>query len=384
MRTVNARSSTVLTLALALVAAVSVGGSSAATVVPRLYLSPNGNDNGRCSKSAPCKSFRGAYAVARSGDVVELAGGQYSSQQIPPSSSLENAAKNVVFQPAPGARVSAGSLKVYGSHVEFRDLAIDGYDTFTTAHNVVFRRVDTSGFWIWGSSNVSIIGGDVGPLVNDTPYISYEGGSSVPPTNIVVDGVRFHDMTATGDTHTECLMVSGGHGITIRRSSFRNCFYFDIFFTQWSGPDPPAGILLENNVFASAINGGFYSVYFSDHMREVRDATLRYNSALQSFGFAPGMPLAGVSLIANVTPMSRGECNRAVTYAYNVWDGARCSATDRNARAGYLDGSALNLRVSNGSPAINSGDPASFPRTDFTGRKRPAGGRPDAGAFEIR
>jgi hypothetical protein len=381
---VNARSCTVLVLLLVLVAAVTVGGSSAATVAPSLYLSPGGNDNGRCSKSAPCRTFRGAYAVARSGDVIELAGGQYSSQQIPRSNALENAAKNVVFQPAPGAQVSVGSLKVYGSHVEFRDLAIDGYDTFTSAHNLVFRRIDTSGFWIWSSANVSIIGGDVGPLVNDTPYISYEGGSSVPPTNIVVDGVRFHDMTATGDTHTECLMVSGGHGITIRRSSFRNCFYFDIFFTQWSGPDPPAGILLENNVFASATNGGFYSVYFSDHMREVRDATLRYNSALQSFGFAPGMPLTNVSLLANVAPMSGGGCNRAVTYAFNVWDGARCGPSDRNAPARYLDGSTLNLRVGTSSAAINTGDPTVFPRTEFTGRKRPVGGRPDAGAFEIR
>ncbi len=316
--------------------------------------------------------------------MIEIADGQYGAQTIPRDPSKENATKNVVFRPAADARASFGSLKVSGSHLELRDLAIDGYDTSSTAHNVVFRRVDTSGFWIWSSANVSIIGGDVGPLVNDTPYIAYESGSSTPPTNILIDGVRFHDMTATGDTHTECLMVSGGHGITIRRSSFRNCFYFDIFFTQWSGPDPPAGVLLENNVFASAINGGFYSVYFSDHMREVRDVTLRYNSALQAFGLAPGMPLAQVSFIANVAPLGRGSCNRAATYAFNVWDGARCNVSDRNAPARYVGSSTLNLRVGVGSAAINHGDPKSFPTTDYAGRRRPVGGLPDAGAFEIR
>src|SRR6478752_2830477 len=127
---VIARPGLVFAVALVTLASVCIGDSGAATpVAPRLFISASGSDNGSCSRSSPCRSLRSAYLNAHPGDVVEIGGGQYGSQMIPRDASKENATKNVIFRPAQGAHASFGSLKVYGSHLELRDLAIDGYDT---------------------------------------------------------------------------------------------------------------------------------------------------------------------------------------------------------------------------------------------------------------
>src|SRR4051794_22361928 len=44
---------------------------------PSLFVAPGGNDGGDCSAADPCRSFDRAYHVARPGQVVQLAGGDY-------------------------------------------------------------------------------------------------------------------------------------------------------------------------------------------------------------------------------------------------------------------------------------------------------------------
>src|SRR5437667_344913 len=46
------------------------------------YVSPTGNDAGPCTQVAPCASFDRAYKLAKPGQVVEVAGGEYGSQVI--------------------------------------------------------------------------------------------------------------------------------------------------------------------------------------------------------------------------------------------------------------------------------------------------------------
>ena len=81
------------------------------------------------------------------------------------------------------------------------------------------------GFFLEGSSNVSLIGGRVHcGVCNYHPQISAESGVNVAPTNILIDGVLFEDWQAASSAqHTECLQIGGGIGITIRNSTFRQC-----------------------------------------------------------------------------------------------------------------------------------------------------------------
>ena len=74
-----------------------------------------------------------------------------------------------------------------------------------------------------------------------------------------------------------------------------------------------------------------------------------------------------------------------MTYAHNVWTQGACGPTDRRVGSlGLVDPAHGDLRTGPGSPAIDAGDPASFPATDVTGAPRPRGRAPDAGAYEIR
>jgi hypothetical protein len=115
-------------------------------------------------------------------------------------------------------------------------------------------------------------------------------------------------------------------------------------------------------------------------MSSYTNITVRNNSALQPISFEAGPPISNVQMIANVGPMD--SCRSGITYLYNVWSGAKCGATDKNAASGFVDPSTLNLHLAPGSAALNAGDPASYPATDIDGQSRPMGPAPDAGADE--
>ncbi len=61
-----------------------------------------------------------------------------------------------------------------------------------------------------------VLGGSVGPGVDYHPIIGADG--AVPPRNILIDGVLFHDWRPQQVTsvHTECLQIGAGDGIVIR------------------------------------------------------------------------------------------------------------------------------------------------------------------------
>jgi hypothetical protein len=88
-----------------------------------------------------------------------------------------------------------------------------------------------------------------------------------------------------------------------------------------------------------------------------------------------------VRFIGNVGPFSSAGCLGGVAFSHNVWQGASCSATDRNvANLGFTNPAALDLRLLVGSPAVDWGDTSSFPSQDADGKSRT--GTPDAGAYE--
>jgi hypothetical protein len=211
---------------------------------------------------------------------------------------------------------------------------------------------------------------------------------------ILIDGATFQNFArCTSADHTECLQVEPADDMTVRNSVFMRCdtivvnFANDLAFGSKSaaGWEAPNNILLENNFFDEALdNSGYGPTYYAVNIRECTNCTVRYNSWLQ----APRMPNGQISLnnkfIGNVGPQNQQNCYvSGITWGYNVWEGAKCGATDKQVSdAGFVNRAAMNLHLAAGSPAINAGDAASHPTTDIDGQARSSVGPPDAGADE--
>ena len=350
-----------------------------------LYLAPKGRDRNRCTKAAPCRSFARAYALAEPGQTVELAAGQYGRQKIaadPTRTSLDD----VTFRPAAGGRVTVGSLFIDASHITVRDMRVDGdWTTSATTEDVTFRNLDVrGGIYLSSSRNVSVVGGAVGPTVDVHPqFAAWPEGTHLE--NVLVDGVTFHDVSRTSEEfHVECLQIAGGVGVTVRNSRFTRCAIFDLSLTEYNGSGPPTDVVIENNVFESATQGGFYSLHLNSNATAMRNLLIRNNSSTQTFGLSEEPELDRVRVVANVAPLAQFACDERIEYDRNVWDGAACSDSDLNAPSGFVDAAGADMRLAPGSAAIDAGDPESYPARDRAGDPRPAGAAPDAGAYEVQ
>lgn len=374
---------------------VAAGGAEPAQM---LYVSPDGSNGGRCTRGAPCASFDRAYDIARPGQSVAVAAGRYRPQTI----TGQKRKPRVVFRLSRGARVP--ELRIEADNLVVQGGKVDYWEAREQSDGFVARGVDTQTFGIYGSTNTSVVGGDVGPSFVPggvtTPVFVTIGAHGSDPRNIVFDGIRFHDFRAgKPDDHIECVHVVAADGLTIRGSRFLRCDIFSIFFTQWAGPNPPHDILLENNWFdESTADGRYgeasYSVMFAAHMDRLEDIVVRYNSYKQPVLFEGDAPRTNVSVTGNLGV--NDGCDPRVRYSYNVWQwdnrSAACSPTDRVVsgrrgavdRLGFVAPDGFDLRLTARSPAIDRGDPRAYPRRDILGARRPRGRAPDAGAVEAR
>jgi hypothetical protein len=358
---------------LVLVALVCAGAADGRTTAPSLYVATTGSDGGQCTRTAPCRTFDRAYAVARPGQIVEVAGGVYGDEDVNAHGARSGSA--VVFRPAAGQRVVVDDIDVKATRVEFRNLTIRTWETHPTARDVTFRGIRNNGFWIVGSTNIRVLGGSVGPGV-DVHSIIQGGG---PTSNILIERVSFHDWTRTSPSvHTECLQIAGGNGIVVRRSRFWNCAVMDIHVTHWGEAPLTRNVTIENNFLDDPIDG-FYAVLAGDY----DNLLLRNNSSLGGFSVLEGNGGGqNIRMIANVAPLSPWECKDSVTYRYNVWTRGACSSTDRRAVSSFRDPTKLDLRLKPNAAAVDRGDPTSAPAVDIDGQRRPGGRAPDAGADE--
>jgi hypothetical protein len=348
-----------------------------------VFLSPSGSDAGACTQAAPCRTFDRAYRAAQPGQTVQLAGGSYGDQTINADASKTSTA-DVVLQPAAGASVTAGTIDIHGAdHLTLQNMTVSEWHTFQGTDDVTIRNVTTSDFYIDSSSNVSVVGGSVGPQVdNDDAQIRPACADCPLPTNILLDGVYFHDATLSSgsDAHVECLQVAEIDGLTIRNSRFNNCQTHNVFISPWWGT-LERNVLLENN-FGGVVRTGYYGFRVANGGGTCDNVVYRYNSAVTPFLMECGTVRNGAKMIANVGPITAGLCESYVTYSHNVWNGAACGPTDLNAPSGFVNASASDLRLQAGSAAINHGDPSVYPAVDIDGNARPLGGLPDAGASE--
>jgi hypothetical protein len=358
-----------------------------------LYISPSGSDGG-CTRAAPCKSLDRAYQIARRQTTVIVAAGRYPDQTIEPRSG--GISPTVTFRPATGASVTVDHVALRGSHIEFRDMTLSDVDVPRDGTYVTFRNIRNHGFFLQGSANISFIGGEITCGTCDFHSHIDDGGPPDfrPPRNILFDGVYFHDwQAATPDQHTECLQILSGDGITIRNSVFKDCATANDgrgatanLHISWFGSGPKTrNILIENNFFYPS--GNTYAIQANDFA----NLDFRYNSISGPIivfgGWGDGTP---VEIVGNI--MRFADCKAQqnasgpvapLNYRYNVMQGGTCGNTDVGAPSGFID-PARNLHLKGTSPAVNRGDPLSYPKRDIDGEKRPKGGRPDAGADEVR
>ena len=347
-----------------------------------VFLSPSGSDGNPCSPALPCVSFDRAYHVAQPGQVVEVAGGTYGDQDVLADGSKTSSA-DVIFRPAAGASVSLGSLEVFGSHLTFRQLTVNGdWQTYHGTDDVTFRDVTVHGVILTqSSSNITVIGGSVGGTVDTkSQFGNWPVGTN--NTNIVVDGVSFHDVTRSGSgVHVECLLVGGTIGFVLRNSRFSNCDVFDVSIGQMNDSAPPSNITVENNFFGAS--NGYFSFDINTTTASLSNVLIRNNSSPQQMYLGNALPvLSNVRVIANVAPISASNCEARILYSYNVWQGGACGATDVSAASGFRNPAANDLHLVAGAAAIDRGDPSGYPATDIDGQARPQGARPDAGADE--
>jgi hypothetical protein len=226
----------------------------------------------------------------RHGGTVTVLAGRY------PEQTLSAGGRPTVFV-AQGKVVLAGLTVDGATRVELRDLTIEGW-TVDTGDRITFRRVTTVGaFFIDApASHVSIIGGSVGPSHNSNSMIGVPNDNVAQPSRgILIDGVRFHDVSRDPGVHVECLQLAQGDGVVIRRSRFTRCSVFDLFVTWWyfrPKVGPPVHVTIEENVFERTTDG-YYSVQFANYAKSYPQVAFRSNACGQGVHLMPGVTRAG-------------------------------------------------------------------------------------------
>ncbi len=351
-------------------ATVAVAGALAGC--QPVYLSPTGSDAGKCTSKQPCRTFARAYTVAKEQkrNLVSVRKGSYPKQTVPAGNTP------VTFKGQSGAKLRG--LDNAASRVTFDGLDVDGAFTKQLAfHN--------------SGSSSTFKNGRIGNVTD-------EKGALVSGSNFTFDKVDFHDVRVTNSSvHNECLYAIVTPGLTVRRSTFRNCATMDIFFTygSWWNPLPPAygKVTLENNVFAHTYKDDgswhYYSLYVANTANNggtLDGWTVRNNT----FEIPAAIEHAATGGSRWVSNLGDWTCVSGMRYSHNV--GKKCGATDkqvspaastatRPAAFGWVNPAANDFRLSAGSPAINAGDPNDRVTTDLQ-LKRRAAGAPDAGALE--
>jgi hypothetical protein len=316
------------------------GGSPAKAQRPELFMSPTGDDGGHCTASRPCASLDRALHVAKPGQLIEIAAGDYGEQLLTADPGRSAKAHRVLVRPKPRAKVRLRGISCGKDSGDFGASAVDigrittGDVNIQRCDRLVLRNVTIAGgIFLNGSTNFSMIGGSVGPGVDYHPDIQavYRSNPAIVPTNVLFDGVHFHDWTLkTPGTHIECLQVSDVHGFTLRNSRFTNCDTFDVHI-DGTNAGPVRDVLIEGNSFAATGDhtNGSTPAYYGFSMRDGEHVMIRNNRAAQAFAMpAADEPIVGWTLEGNRAPLGDWQCDDRIVYKRNRWDGAQCGSSD--------------------------------------------------------
>ena len=366
-------------------AMMALNAAQAKAPSPKRFISPRGDDRGDCqNRRRPCRTVAYAFTHSRAGQIVQVAGGRYGRQTVPPVPGRGGPA--VQFQAADGARVHFGGLDVRGSHVTFSGIRTGDIDIErpgATVEDVTIIGGSGRRVWMKAVRDVALLGGSYGGT-RDNPVIQIAGTPA--SSRVTLDSVDVHDAAASNaEVHTECFWAGGVQGLTVRNSRFSKCSYFDIFFTTFEGPNP-AHVLLENNVFERTVqwNGqpAPYALNVANWVTHAENFVFRHNT-LQGDVAIQSASMNGFKVISNI-----GEslnCVSGVEYQDNVWTRARCGPGDRrvpNALSQFVAPDRHDWRLRAGADAIDAGDDGARTARDAVGLLRV--GAPDAGAHEYQ
>jgi hypothetical protein len=388
--------------------------AAGAAAQARVAVSPAGQDSTclRGVPARPCASFDRAYALARGGDVVEVAAGAYGPQDIRPAGSKSRA---VTIEAAPKAKVTVASMSIDASHVHLVNVAAAGsgdarggldvcdHPCRQGLVDVVVRNFHGKYAFI-RASNVTVEGGEYGnfnaclPQNPEDGFRLWGGSGSAEPRNDRILGVTIHDVTSGSDDtcggtphagyHVDCMQTQGGVNITIRDSVFYDCPTSDIQAEPFGGA-VESHWLIENNVFGPTHCCNSIVLTQASPGGDCSSFVVRYNDLERPVNdvYCDGAPL---QMYANIFTANVSSCDRNVAESYDVYvagNTARCRGVgNRRCRPRFVapDARPPNYRLlPSDRCARGAGDPQRFPPRDIAGHRRPQGARPDAGAYEI-
>lgn len=369
----------------------TLGATRVCPPVPaNVFVAPGGDDGGACTKQAPCLTFDRGYRAARSGEVVEIAGGSYPQQRMT-ADDTKSGADAVTVRPAAGEAVVVADLEIDGaSAVTFKDLTIADTIWVTNAdpdvlgsHDVTFDSVTAQTFRFAGRiARIAVRGGTYGATVDGQPQVKkydFADADDASPQAVLIDGATFRDFRASRQgVHTECLQLLHASVVTVRNSRFDRC---DGTGAIGVTNGPVDHLTIENNFLGKA-GDAYFAVQLT---RNSSDVVVRNNSMSKGMIFSDQESGGPWLFEGNYMPFNASLCTAGATHLHNVYAGGACSSTDLEVDAlQFVDEDGFDLHLAPGSAAIDRGNPASFPPADIDGDSRPMGGAPDAGADELR
>jgi hypothetical protein len=380
---------------------------------------------GSCSTTVSTVSaIQSAVSSAANGDIICVSSGSYGATNLTGGGSRTARA---ILRPASAAAVNfTARVNINNKHLEIQDITFsqassESYYIGSGADDIIMRNDTAKHFVIKAQDdttappkNIQILGGDVGNLAATSSdsgnIIGTNGGSTLSPQNILIDGVNFHDMTvgASSGFHMECLHVWAADSLTVRNSKFSHCSVFDVFIQRLDPavstnlPPAPQNITIENNFFNCCRHTGDTSDYKSFAIKFTSDynpgswnnITIRNNSSDDKFQLdtSSAVTYVNTKVYNNIAPAmqfndsSVGTKPSGVNLDNNIWyNGSKIGSNDiigQSTSSLFTNFAALDFHLKTGSPAIDKGNNANAPSTDIDGDSRPSGTIVDIGADE--
>ena len=339
--------------------------------------------------------------------MVSVRGGDYGDVRMGPDRAAIKA-PGVTFRTAKGEKVvvrdfengyngswnGASNVRFLGP-VTARTFRSDG------THDVLISgwRVDCEGcdgiqtFHLEDARNVTVRNSNIGDNKNNS-LIWISG------TNITFDHNVIHDagLPSGSPAHTECMYAWRVTNLTLRRNHFYHCSVMDVFIT---GGDVASGGLVENNVFekpwenTGRISAWGPAFHFRNGGSPSPDPTgwvFRYNTFLGSLSISPSenpVGPGGMQVIGNAFLAGNACGHGNTTYSFNAYTSGGCGSNNLIRGAGTIlsgfvaPGDPGNYALRANSVLRDKGTSSAHPKIDRNGRKRPAGARPDIGAYEF-
>ena len=324
-----------------------------------------------------------AYNQAQSGDVIELACGNYGGWDTPAGT------KQVTVRAA-----TQNCAKLPRLHAKSSNITFDGLDIDAGGGVPSCGGTGCAAFEAWGgNTNITFKNGRIGNVGGQKGAFLH-GSSDTSSQGVVIENTEIHDVriTAPGQ-HLECVM-SHSPGVVFRGNTFRNCGVFDISLGRgdWWGQPQYGNVTIENNLFGHTVDGGaggnwhYYGLaWWLETLNNARVVNNTFENAVSMDRSTIGIGGVWANNIGG-----GWSCVSGVTYVGNV--GKACSAQDKavnpssstsgqTAPMGWVNPGAFNFDLTAGSAAVNAGSAQYAPTTDREGQAR--SGAPDAGAYEL-